>query len=381
MNLIFEKKIYFQVLFLVIISIALFFLGVSAGFATHNYTCNCSNGVEGYLNNGAYTCPAPYTEGCFSTCDQIQVDWCGDGVNDLYIYLDDGHGFCTGTMTAGVSDSCEVSCSPSTQTREEGQSANFSASGGDHDYDWSAPGANPSAGNFPNFSTSWTSSGSKTVTVSAYRFASDSIDSDSCSVTVTEPAAGSLNVSLTATPSSGTTPLSSVLSANVSGTETGTINYNFWYNCTYTGTVLSTANSTCGTLTTPAAGTCVNTAGVGYKCNGVNTDPQSVPSYSYSPANTYTAKVIVERGTAPNAEARATVTVNPVVVGCAAAGTGTGLIGDFYDGINFNTLVSSGITFANLGVSSINFNPADTTLATNRASGPDTYSVRGPGQV
>jgi len=67
--------------------------------------------------------------------------------------------------------------------------------------------------------------------------------------------------------------------------------------------------------------------------------------------------------------------------GCAAAGTGTGLVGDFYDGINHDTLVSSGKTFANLGITSINQNPADVIYGTNFAGGPDTFSVRFTGQV
>ena len=67
--------------------------------------------------------------------------------------------------------------------------------------------------------------------------------------------------------------------------------------------------------------------------------------------------------------------------GCAAAGTGIGLVGDFYDGTNFNTLISSGKTFANLGITSINQNPADVIYGTNFAGGPDTFSVRFTGQV
>src|SRR3989344_1313670 len=202
--------------------------------------------------------------------------------------------------------------------------------------------------------------------------------SDADSATVTVSAGATLAVSLTATPSSGPAPLSSVLSADVSGTAAGTINYNFWYNCSYTGTSLPTAASQCGGLTVPSAGSCVNTAGVGYKCNGVNTDPKAIPAYSYSSDGTYIAKVIVERDTASNAEDRDTVTV---ISGCVVAGSGTGLVGDFYDGINHNTLVSSGKTFANLGITSINQNPADVIYGTNWAGGPDTFSVRFTGQV
>jgi hypothetical protein len=114
-----------------------------------------------------------------------------------------------------------------------------------------------------------------------------------------------------------------VLSANPSGTAVGTINYNFWYKCTYANADIAGATAACGTLTVPAAGACVNTPGVGYKCNGVSDDPKAIPAFSYSPASTYTAKVIVERGTAPNAQATATVTVSPAPSCTSATPDGT----------------------------------------------------------
>src|SRR5207245_1167251 len=43
-------------------------------------------------------------------------------------------------------------------------------------------------------------------------------------------------VSLTPNPASGTAPLSTTLTATVSGTATGTINYTFWWDCTDPGT-------------------------------------------------------------------------------------------------------------------------------------------------
>ena len=132
-----------------------------------------------------------------------------------------------------------------------------------------------------------------------------------CQVTVATPTPTptpeTLSVTLTPNPSSGTAPLSSTLSALVSGTAVGTINYNFWWNCAYSGTDIATASSTCGTLTAPAAGSCVETAGVGYKCNGVNTNPEPTASHIYNASST--AKVIAERGTAPSAQSQAAVTI------------------------------------------------------------------------
>lgn len=109
-------------------------------------------------------------------------------------------------------------------------------------------------------------------------------------VTVTVP---TLTVDLSPNPSSGPRPLNVTLTADTGGTATGTMNYNFWWFCNYLGVSVSEANSQCGTLTTPASGTCVETPGVGYKCNGVNTDPKSAPVHQYL-FDSY-AKVIVER--------------------------------------------------------------------------------------
>jgi len=135
---------------------------------------------------------------------------------------------------------------------------------------------------------------------------------DHGTITVTPPT--TLSVSLAATPDSGTTPLSSVLTATVSGSASGTINYNFWYDCTNSTTDIGTANAACGTLSTPANGTCIETLYVGYKCNGINDNPKSIPPHSYTTGEeptTYTPKVIVERGGAPSAQAQSSVTVDP----------------------------------------------------------------------
>jgi uncharacterized repeat protein (TIGR01451 family) len=60
-----------------------------------------------------------------------------------------------------------VSCSPANQNVNIGQLARFSATGGDGSYSWSASGGSPSNGNNSNFSTRYSTSGSKTVVVSS----------------------------------------------------------------------------------------------------------------------------------------------------------------------------------------------------------------------
>src|SRR3989344_6494121 len=111
-----------------------------------------------------------------------------------------------------------------------------------------------------------------------------------------------LDVALSANPSSGPSPLTSTLTASVSGTATGTINYTFWWNCVYTGTSVATAISQCGDPD-GAAGNAN-----GNKYDGISANPKSSMPHAYSPAGTYTAKVIVERGFLAD-EDRETVTV------------------------------------------------------------------------
>jgi len=109
-----------------------------------------------------------------------------------------------------------------------------------------------------------------------------------------------LSVSLEANPSSGDAPLDVSLTADVSGTATGTINYTFWWDCNDSGTSVDSVSSVCGD---PWNST------YGAKFDGVWDDPKAV-SHTYSTAGTYSAKVIVERGNAPPVEKRITISAN-----------------------------------------------------------------------
>ncbi len=60
-----------------------------------------------------------------------------------------------------------LTCSPANQTVNINGAANFSAAGGTGTYSWSAFGGNPASGSSQNFSTSYSSSGTKTVTVTS----------------------------------------------------------------------------------------------------------------------------------------------------------------------------------------------------------------------
>ncbi|MBI2057778.1 MAG: hypothetical protein HYT63_02220, partial [Candidatus Yanofskybacteria bacterium] len=120
--------------------------------------------------------------------------------------------------------------------------------------------------------------------------------------TTTTTLAPTLNVTLSANPSSGSGPLSSVLTASVSGTATGTINYTFWWNCSDPSTNVAYVGSVCG----DPDGAAGNASGNKY--DGISTNPKSSVSHVYS-TGTYTGKVIVERGSASPAENRVTITV------------------------------------------------------------------------
>jgi hypothetical protein len=122
---------------------------------------------------------------------------------------------------------------------------------------------------------------------------------------------GDLSVSLTANPSTGTAPLAVTLTADVSGTASGTINYTFWWDCNDPGTSVDEVMAICGSIPTPDLGTCTENEN-GMKCNAVTDDPKTV-NHIYSSAGTYTAKVIVERGSADPAEAR--VSITPTIAG------------------------------------------------------------------
>ena len=112
----------------------------------------------------------------------------------------------------------------------------------------------------------------------------------------------SLFVSLSANPSGGDAPLNTILSADVSGSATGTINYTFWWDCNSSTTSVASAITECG----DPDGTSGNLNGI--KFDGINDNPKTV-SHSYAPEGTYTAKVIAERSSASPAEARVSISV------------------------------------------------------------------------
>ena len=126
---------------------------------------------------------------------------------------------------------------------------------------------------------------------------------------VTAGTTQTLSANLTANPTIGSAPLTTNLTATVSGTASGPVNYSFWWNCTDSGTTVSSVEATCGSLSSSCSGTAT-----GFKCDNQSQSSYST-SHSYSTAGTYTAKVIVEEGSAPPAESRTTLTVTAATTG------------------------------------------------------------------
>jgi len=115
-----------------------------------------------------------------------------------------------------------------------------------------------------------------------------------CSAPVTVNPIPTLSCSIAANPNSGTAPLNNIdLTATVSGTATGTINYTFYCNRADSGT----------NITYPYA----------HKEDGTNQNPYTaIDVCSYSSNGIYTGKVIVERsGLAAECRTSVTVTDNP----------------------------------------------------------------------
>ncbi|MDP3954105.1 MAG: LamG-like jellyroll fold domain-containing protein [bacterium] len=149
-----------------------------------------------------------------------------------------------------------------------------------------------------------------------------------------------LSVDLSANPSSGIYPLDSVLTATVTTSATDTINYSFWWDCSYSNSDIAGASSQCGALTAPPAGECLETPGIGYKCDGISATTQATPSHTY--ASTSNAKVIVEQGFSASVSDAEIVTVinnNPTINSvtidepdyCLTGPSGTQIIWDYFD--------------------------------------------------
>jgi PKD repeat protein len=97
---------------------------------------------------------------------------------------------------------------------------------------------------------------------------------------VTVSAAPTLSVDLVAAPNSGNAPLATVLTATVSGSATGSINYTTWFNCDDPCATVAACLAACGAWDD--------------KADGVAATAKTV-NHTYDAVGTYTPKIIVER--------------------------------------------------------------------------------------
>lgn len=159
-------------------------------------------------------------------------------------------------------------------------------------YSWS--GTDGLSGTTQEVLKSYSSPGNKTgsVTVSA----GSQSDTKTCSNSVVVSGSSLLATTLSVNPSSGTAPLNGVdLTATVSGSVTGAINYTFYCNRSDAGVNV--------------------TSGYDAKFDNTNENPKTVLDVcNYPSPGTYSAKVIVERGVQA-VEDRATIKVNSAVGG------------------------------------------------------------------
>jgi hypothetical protein len=131
-----------------------------------------------------------------------------------------------------------LSCQPQTQTVNVGDIAVFSATGGNGNYFWSSPGV-PSSGVGTNFSSAFSTSGTKTVTVT------DGTQTRQCSVNVNQ-----VIQPLTCSPSSQTGNVGAILNFSASGGN-GTYSWNTGDGnpASGDGAVFSTSFATAGSKT------------------------------------------------------------------------------------------------------------------------------------
>ncbi len=141
-----------------------------------------------------------------------------------------------------------------------------------------------------SLNTNSLTNGTHSLMTKAYDAAGNIGSSGNVSVTVAN-VPQTLTASLLATPLTGTAPVTVSLTASALGTAQGTINYIFYCNRSDTGT----------NVTSPADLT----------VNATNQNPYVATNLcSYQTAGTYTTKVIVERGSAPPAEAQQVIVVS-----------------------------------------------------------------------
>jgi len=128
-------------------------------------------------------------------------------------------------------------------------------------------------------------------------------------------AASPLWVSLTNYTNAGPAPHYADITADVNGDASGPIDFSFWWDCASLEVDIAAVSASCGALLAPADptdGECLENE-YGVRCS-VIAEEVKIVEHTYQEIGDYTAKVIVERDTAPPAEDRYQISVyNPIL--------------------------------------------------------------------
>ncbi|MBI2055317.1 MAG: hypothetical protein HYT42_00260, partial [Candidatus Sungbacteria bacterium] len=225
-------------------------------------------------------------------------------------YAADFGNILTATASVQVISRDAIVCDPSTQDALVNVATYpMKASGGTGTYDWLVDqiDANPRTGSTVGagtFATTFSQSGIKTVRITS------GSQTGTCSVNVSNQA---LAANLSAFPASVTVPDSTRLTAVVSGTAVGSVNYSFWWDCgsdkdADNTTRVEIAEGRCGVLPTNVPmGECRDNT-YGAKCQEIPFESKAV-DHVYAAAGAYSPKVITQRGTA-SVQAKSSVTVD-----------------------------------------------------------------------
>ena len=225
---------------------------------------------------------------------------------------------CSNTVSINTTaPTCTASFSPSTVSSSQTSNITWSQTG---DADNSIPytcsgnlGSGALTGTGGIFTT-----GSITETQTCTLTVQNGSGTNTCPASVTvSAAAATLTGSLSIAPSSGTSPLASVLTATrTGGSAAGTKNYSFWWNCADTTASVAAASASCGSLPAPSAGSCLgNTSG--YKCDGISSDTQDTSASGHTYSTSGTAKVIIEQGGVSDQDQKSvTITGGPLSAAC-----------------------------------------------------------------
>jgi GH25 family lysozyme M1 (1,4-beta-N-acetylmuramidase)/ribosomal protein S16 len=101
------------------------------------------------------------------------------------------------------------------------------------------------------------------------------------------------------------------LTVDVNGSETGPVDIHQWWNCNQLGTDPAAVETICGALPEPDSGSCLENEN-GARCLGIE-DDNTLLEHTYQEIGINIPKVIVSRGSAPNAEDRFQIDVfNPI---------------------------------------------------------------------